>query len=67
MSGSVESSVTKNMPTARISNSRLFSDKTFEKQDRSAGVGAEMCKAIAAGQVSFAFIFLIYEIYKEKC
>ena len=52
MSSSRESSVTRNMPTAR-SNSRPFHDKTFEKQDRSAGVGTEMYKAITATQVSF--------------
>merc|ERR1719464_350262 len=49
MSSSRESSVTRNMPTAR-SNSRPFHDKTFEKQDRSAGVGTEMYKAITATQ-----------------
>ena len=52
MSSSRESSVTRNIPTAR-SNSRPFHDKTFEKQDRSAGVGTEMYKAITATQVSF--------------
>ena len=65
MSSSRESSVTRNMPTAR-SNSRPFHDKTFEKQDRSAGVGTEMYKAITATQVSFfaaclhPFYFFLY-------
>ena len=53
MSSSRESSVTRNMPTARITNSRPFHDKTFEKQDRSAGVGTEMYKAITTTRVSF--------------
>ena len=53
MSSSRESSVTRNMPTARISNSRPVHDKPFERQDRSAGVGTEMCKAITTTRVSF--------------
>ena len=34
MSNSRESSVTRNMPTARISNPRPSLDKPFERQDR---------------------------------
>ena len=59
-SSSRESSVTRNMPTASITNSRPFHDKTFEKQDRSAGVGTEMYKAITATRVSFfSFLFCL--------
>ena len=72
MSSSRESSVTRNMPTARISNSRPFHDKPFERQDRSAGVGTEMCKAITTTRVSFFLLaftlstFFFQNIYNES-
>ena len=71
MSSSRESSVTRNMPTARISNSRPFHDKPFERQDRSTVVGTEMYKAITTTRVSFFLLaftlstFFFQNIYNQ--